>query len=30
MKVEIGVRFNTGEIIEDFVILDNVEFEALK
>jgi len=26
--VEIWVRFNTGEIVEDFVVLDKVEIEA--
>jgi len=30
MKVEIGVRFNTGEIVEDFVVLYKIEFKAPK
>jgi len=28
MKVETWVRFNTGEIVHDFVVLDKVEFKA--
>jgi len=30
VKVEIGVRFNTVEIVEDFVVLYNIEFKAPK
>jgi len=28
--VEIRVRFNTGEIVEDFVVLYKIEFKAPK
>jgi len=28
MKVEIRVRFNTGEIVEDSVVLYKIEFKA--
>jgi len=28
VKVEIWVRFNIGEIVEVFVVLDKVDFEA--
>jgi len=28
VKVEIRVRFNTGEIVEDFVVLYKIEFKA--
>jgi len=28
MKVEIPVRFNTGEIVEDFVVLYKIEFKT--
>jgi len=30
MKVEIRVRFNTCEIVEDFVVLHKIEFKAPK
>jgi len=30
MKVEKRVRFNTGEIAEDFVVLYKIEFKAPK
>jgi len=30
VKVNILVRFNTGEIIEDFVVLYKIEFKAPK
>jgi len=30
MKVEIRVRFNTGEIVEDFLVLCKIEFKAPK
>jgi len=30
VKVEIGVRFNTGEIVEDFLELYKIEFKAPK
>jgi len=30
VKVEIRVRFNTGEIVEDFVVLYKIEFMAPK
>jgi len=30
MKVEIFVRLNTGEIVKDFDVLDEVEFKAPK
>jgi len=29
VKVEIRVRFNTGEIVEDFVVLNKIEFNAM-
>jgi len=28
MKMEIWVSFDAGEIVEDFVVLDKVEFKA--
>jgi len=28
VKVELGVRFNTGEIVEDFVVLYKIKFKA--
>jgi len=30
MKVEIKVGFNTGEIVEDLIVLDKVECKAPK
>jgi len=30
MKVEIRVRFNTDEIVEDFVVLYKIEIKAPK
>jgi len=30
VKVEIRVRFNTGEFFEDFVVLYKIEFKASK
>jgi len=30
MKVEIRVKFNTGKIVEDFVVLNKIEFKAPK
>jgi len=30
MKVEIRVRFITGEIVEDFLVLYEIKFKALK
>jgi len=30
VKVEIRVRFNTGEIVEDFAVLYKMEFKAPK
>jgi len=30
MKVEIRVRFNTGEIVKNFVVLYKTEFKAPK
>jgi len=30
VKVEIRVRFNTGEIVEDLVVLYKIEFKAPK